>query len=364
MQEEYLNALNLFSYLGPRRIGAALKQLGTPQRVWSASLKELKLVPGWDKIADDFVHQRKHLDVNKEWFKLEEKGVRIITPSHSVYPRWLREIPFPPPLLYLKGDLHADECFISIVGSRKCTLYGKEVAGWLASELAQNGFNIVSGMALGIDACAHSGALKHGRTVAVLGSGLANIYPQKNANLSKKIVNQGALLTEFPLDVKPLAHNFPQRNRIISGMSLGTLVVEALQKSGALITSNYALEQGREVFAVPGNINSPYSKGCHSLLKQGAKLVETVQDVLDELPLEIQSQLIFHQDYQKISNTEKKLAKEEEEYLLSLIPYHALHVDRIIQMSGYSSATVGNILLQLELKGLVKQLPGKYFLKS
>ena len=245
---------------------------------------------------------------------------------------------------------------MALVGSRRCSYYGKEVAYRLARELAKAGLTVVSGMALGIDSAAHQGALAaRGRTLAVLGCGVNHCYPPANARLMREIAGRGAVLSEFPLDTQPLPQHFPQRNRIISGLSLGTVVVEASEKSGALITASFALEQNREVFAVPGNIDSPYSRGSHRLLKEGARLVETAADILEELS-------VGPVTAATAAARERELSLDETaRRLLELIPYQPLHVDEIVRLSAISPDQIGAILLDLELKGLLRQLPGKYF---
>lgn len=361
MEEIYLNALNLFSYLGPVRINNAINCFKSAKNIWYAPMQKLKKIPGWEKIAEDFSLKRGNIDVEKEWDKLIKNGIKVLINSHPNYPPWLKEIYRPPVLLYVKGELLSEDWYISLVGSRKCTQYGKEIAEWLSYQLSQCGFTVVSGMALGIDTYAHRGALKNGRTVAVLGTGISENYPKQNIKLKDQIIHQGSLISEFPLGTKPLAQNFPQRNRIISGMSMGTVVVEAPEKSGALITADFALEQGREVFAVPGNINSPYSRGCHQLIKQGAKLVGDLQDIFDELTASclLENNLSAN----KSSNSSAEDLTAEEKALLNFIPYQALHIDEIIEASGISSAKTGSLLLHLEMKGKITQLPGKYFLR-
>jgi len=260
------------------------------------------------------------------------------------------------PVLYCLGDLPGNRPSIAIVGSRNATSYGREVAERLSADLAQRGFTIVSGMALGIDGAAHVGAMAvGGKTVAVLGCGLDTIYPAEHTRLFHRIAESGAVITEFPFSTRPEAHNFPVRNRIISGVSLGTVIVEATHRSGSLITARLAAEQGREVFAVPGSISSFKSMGTHHLIKEGAKLVEHANDIVEELniPLPYSSE-----DTEEAS--QEDLTSEEKMILFELSPY-PVHIDKLIRRVALPPAQVSGLLLQLELKGLISQSPGKFF---
>jgi DNA processing protein len=270
----------------------------------------------------------------------------------------LREIPDPPPYLYVSGNLDGSPKNIAVVGSRNATDYGISTTQKLCADLSAFDITIISGMALGIDTAAHQGALAgRGKTIAVLGSGLDKIYPYENFNLFNRISERGAVISEFALNTKPEAHNFPIRNRIISGMSLGTVVVEATKKSGSLITARLAAEQNREVFAVPGSVQSFKSTGTHTLIKQGAKLVENAQDVLEELSAFIDaSKLISNRTAQNLS----LLTPEELAVHKVLSPYPE-HIDTIVRKTTIKPGKLLSILLQLELNGMVKQLPGKRF---
>lgn len=359
----YLNAFNLIPYVGPVRIKALGSYCADYKEAWRVSADKLKQVDGWHGIADRFVADRQKIDVENEWGKLEKEGVLVLAEDDPRYPANLSGIHNPPPLLYVKGQPVFSPNAVAIVGSRKGTVYGQEVAFKLAKELAMLDIAVISGMALGIDTRAHKGALQgSGFTVAVLGCGLDKCYPPDNRSLMQRIAAEGAVVTEFPLRTSPMPSYFPRRNRIISGMSLGTVVVEAMEKSGALITADFALEQGREVFAVPGNINSPYSRGCNRLIKQGAALVESVDDILAELGI------LISVNADNADNNESggagvkrgELSAEESE-LLEIIPYQPIHADELIQLSGRSPAQISSILLSIELKGLIRQIPGKYF---
>lgn len=354
----YLNALNRVSVLGPKRIKILLDYFGSPAEAWNASSHELKALFELQKYLNPFLKEREAIDPEKEWERLVEKNLSCIGSDCPGYPNLLKQLPYPPPILYYRGNLDKlANPSIAIVGSRRATFYGKEVACNLAEELADNGVSIVSGMALGIDTAAHMGTLKKdGYTVAVLGCGLDHCYPSENRELMEQISTDGAVVSEFPLDTPPLPRHFPQRNRIISGITLGTVVVEATAKSGSLITANYALEQNREVFAVPGNIGSPYSRGCHRLIKEGAHLVESAADIFAELYLGN----IYEEQLSLDLGSSPDLTATEQK-LLSLLSYQPVHVDNIIRTSGSNAAEVITDLLSLELKKLIRQTPGKYF---
>lgn len=286
--------------------------------------------------------------------------IKEISISDKGYPKNLRNIHGPPPVLYVKGGiLPKDDIAVGVVGSRKASIYGLETCEKLAFELASMGVTIVSGMARGIDSAAHRGALKAGgRTLAVFGCGIDYIYPPENKSLAEKIEKSGALISEFGLGVEPMPYNFPRRNRIISGLSLGVIVVEAARNSGALITAAFALEQGREVFAVPGKINSATSAGVHQLIKDGAKLVGSVDDIIEELHLKI--------EVMDVSQNEEKSdikLEEEESRIYSILSDEPKHIDDIIKESGLSSSKVSNVLLALQLRKLIKELPGKFYYK-
>jgi DNA processing protein len=285
-------------------------------------------------------------------------GIRVIVWGDPEYPRRLQEIASSPPVLYLRGALApADESAVAIVGARRATAYGETVARELAGELARRGLCIVSGLARGIDAAAHRGALEvGGRTLAVLGSGLDQIYPAEHQGLAGEVVGRGALLTEFPLGTPPVRLNFPRRNRIISGLSLGVVVVEAGVDSGALITAHHALEQGREVFAVPGRVHARYSEGCNRLIKAGAKLVETWEDVLSELAGQLRPPRP-----RRAETPPPPALTPAEQQVYDLLGEGPLHIDALIGRASLAGGRVASALLGLEMKGLVRQLTGKVF---
>lgn len=297
---------------------------------------------------------------SREIEKLEKKKFLILTLEDKEYPDYLREIFDPPFVLYCAGKVKALKGpAVSIVGARKPSPYGRAVAMRLAQDLASRGIVIVSGLAWGIDSIAHLGALKGGRTVAVLGSGLENIYPRENRRLFDRIVEQGAVVSEFPLKSPPLGFHFPTRNRIISGLSLGVVVVEATKKSGSLISARLALEQNREVMAVPGYVTSELSQGTNWLIKSGAKLVESWEDVAEELPSPLKEQILSQKKEKK--GKLPSMSPQEKKLFEFLKPDSLTHIDELLEKNDFSVSEVLSVLLSLELKGLVSQSPGKYF---
>ncbi len=301
---------------------------------------------------------------NPDWHIIEQElrwaetaNQHIITWGDQRYPALLKEIPSPPPILYVHGQI---ECLhdrqLAIVGSRNPTHSGKENAYHFAQALAQAGFCISSGLALGIDAASHQGALsRQGKTIAVLGTGINSIYPRRHQPLAQQIIANGALISELPFNTQPKPENFPRRNRIISGLSIGTLIVEAAIRSGSLITARYALEQGREVFAIPNSIHNPLAKGCHALIRQGAKCVETVEHILEEL------NTMFIPTSHKPANTKKSLDIKQQK-LVKCIGYEVTTIDTIIERSGFSAKEATALLPLIELAGCIRSIPGGYIL--
>lgn len=295
---------------------------------------------------------------SEEIDRLERNGYFVITPEDADYPSYLGEIYDPPVVLYGAGQAEALKGpAVSIVGSRRPSVYGKSVAARLAEDLGSRGVVIVSGMARGIDSIAHEGALKGGRTVAVLGSGLDNIYPKENRALFRKISEHGAVITEFPSGSKPLGFHFPIRNRIISGLSLALVVVEATITSGSLISARLALDQNRTVLSVPGNITSRLSQGTNWLIKSGAKAVESWEDVAEELPSPLKEKLLS----QEKEEGRPSLSPREKSLYGLLKTDSLIHIDEILEKSDYSVSEALSLLLNLELKGLILQSPGKYY---
>jgi DNA processing protein len=339
--------------IGPVRMQALLDHFGDLALAWRADAAALRAAGLPQDALERLLTLRQRLDPPAELEKVHAAGVRVLCWESEDYPPLLRAIPQPPPVLYQRGELApADEWAIAVVGTRQPTTYGKEVARQMAQGLAQNGVTVVSGLALGIDGVAHRAALEAGgRTLAVLAHGLDTLYPPEHRDLAARITQAGALLSDYPLGTRPEANNFPPRNRIISGLTRGTLVVEAGEGSGALITLRFALEQGRETFAVPGNITSPRSAGTNLALQMGeAKLVTRVQDILEELNLAM-----------AVQQGEMRQALPEtpqEQRLLDLLSREPVHIDEVVRSTGLPTNEVSATLGMMELKGLVRQVGG------
>ncbi|MHC4171567.1 MAG: DNA-processing protein DprA [Planctomycetota bacterium] len=362
-------------HVGPSTFAKFIKHFGSVDRALGASVSELAKINGVGfKIAERIAATRAKFDVTAELELAQKLGVWIISLDDKRYPPILKQIYDPPPVLYIRGNLtRQDNLCISIVGSRRCSLYGQEQSSRLAHFLSSAGFTICSGMARGIDTAAHQGALSAGgRTIAVQGCGLANIFPPENKKLFELIAESGACISELPLRYEPLSENFPPRNRIIAGLSLGTIVVEASLNSGALISARAALENNREVMAVPGKIDSPLSKGAHQLIKQGAKLIESVEDVMDALGY-IGEQLEKHVSAAAQNASESVEAplfdarnlklSSDERTIYDCLDKEPLHIEQIIADSELTAGSVNAALISLRLKGLIRQLPGSLFLK-
>jgi DNA processing protein len=352
--------------IGNHTFKRLLDHFGSPDLVFKSAYEELLQVEGMtQRLATTIIKHKLPDRVKQELDNTIQKGYRIITMSDSEYPPLLLHIPDPPPFLYVYGSLNTSPGCIAVVGSRNATSYGVSTTLRLCSDLVSRKMIVVSGMALGIDTAAHEGALEgKGKTIAVLGSGFERVYPAQNLKLFHKIAENGAVITEFPLNAEPNAHHFPLRNRIISGICLGTVIVEATKKSGSLITAKLAAEQNREVFAVPGSIQSFKSTGTHTLIKQGAKLVEHAQDIIEELsPLinvDIKTGNISRAKEEDKTNT---LSKEESLVFNSLGPY-PVHIDDLVRRLSMEPGKLSSTLLKLELKGIVQQSPGNYFTVS
>lgn len=346
-------ALQMIPQIGEKTCLRLIEHFGGPRGVFSASASELRSVGGISTAVVEGIKGFRDFQRAREEVKRARKiGVDILTFHDKDYPENLRNIQNPPPILYIRGKLEkSDSKAVAIVGSRKASSYGKTVAETLAHELSSLGITIISGMAAGIDSSAHQGALKGGRTIAVLGSGVNIIYPKWNRRLYERIMERGAVLSQFPLDTEPRKLNFPLRNRIISGLSKGVVIVEAARKSGALITAYWALEQGREVFAVPGSIFSENSRGPHMLIKSGAKVVESIDDILEEI----------FQEYMGSKEQKAIDLTPDEEKILDIVKRGYRYMDEIIEISGKGAAEVGTIIMGLELKGLIAQMDGSIF---
>ena len=364
-REAYI-ALNLIDGIGPVRVRALLERFDRPENILEAARPDLMQVDGVGaEVARNITGWRETVKLEDELARIEQAGVQVVTREDAGYPKNLREIYDPPLVLYVRGALtERDALAIGIVGSRRTTLYGQEMSRKLAYQLARVGVTVVSGLARGIDTAAHTGALQaKGRTVAVIGCGIDTMYPPENKKLADDIVAKGgAVVTEFPFGVKPDRQNFPMRNRIISGWSLGVVVVEANLKSGALITAKQAMEQGREVFAVPGRADSILSRGTNRLIKDGAKLTEDAEDILTEFEY-----LLPKREKPDDTGTATRPAlqfTEHETKVLAQISDDETPVDEIIRGSGLTSACVSATLLALEMKRVVRQLPGRQYVRN
>jgi len=338
------------SGIGPARLQALLTYYGDIETAWRADLAELRAI-GLDKrTVDNFAQTRRELDLTAEVDRLEQMGVMLLTWDSPDYPALLKTIADPPITLYVRGSLAATDAWaVGVVGTRKATSYGIEAAHMVAKGLVENGITVVSGLAMGIDAVAHTAALEHqGRTLAILGCGVDVIYPHANAKLSRRIMESGALISEYPLGTKPEAMNFPRRNRIISGLSLGVVVVEGAVKSGAAITARCALDQGRDVFAVPGSIFRPSSAGPNQLIQNGAKLVTQVNDILEELNLSMVPQQIEARILIPDNQTEA--------LLLQQLTADPIHIDDLSRATTLAAAEVSGALVMMELKGMVRHV--------
>lgn len=359
-------ALNMVEHVGPVRVRQLLEVFGSPAAILSASKDRLRAVRGiGEDTAEAIAGWENAIDLSAELQRIKDYGAHVLISEDEEYPAHLREIYDPPIVLYVKGRLlPQDKNSVALVGSRMTTHYGIEVARKLAYQLGYVGVTVVSGGARGIDTAAHQGALNaKARTVAALGTGLNIIFPAENAELFERIAAQGAVITQFPFNRKADKQTFPIRNRIVAGMTLGTVVVEANLTSGALITSNFATEYGRQVFAVPGRIDSPRSKGCHELIKKGAKLCESAEDILSEF------EYLFPPSNRPAAPNESgtlpalELAPNEQK-VFGLLNHEEVHIDELIRQSGLPSSAVSVALLSLEMKRLVRQLPGKMFTRS
>jgi DNA processing protein len=362
---EALVALNLLDGVGPVRVRQLLEHFGEAPAILSASRQQLLHVHGiGEEIADTIFTWGEHVDLAAEMKRIAEFGCRIVTQNDEEYPELLRQIYDPPIVLYVKGQmLPKDKNAVAMVGSRMTTHYGVEIARKLAYQLAYLGVTVVSGGARGIDSAAHQGALSgKGRTIAVLGTGINIVFPSENAQLYERIAENGALITQFAFNRPGDKQAFPIRNRIVAGMTLGTVVVEANLTSGALITANFANEYGRQVFAVPGRIDSPRSKGCHDLIKKGAKLCEGAEDILTEF------EYLFPPSNKQLAGQPSTLPALElsanEQRVYDTLTNEETPIDDVIRKSGLPSSAVSVGLLSLEMKRLIRQLPGKLFVRN
>jgi DNA processing protein len=354
--------------IGPRLRKALVGHFGSAEAVMNAAASDLRAVPGiGQKLSRSILAARREIDFEAELRDCQEHDVKIFVESEPGYPQPLRTIPDPPGVLFVRGDmLPSDGIAVAIVGTRHATQYGVAQAERLAAGLARCGYTIISGLARGIDAAAHRGALKaHGRTLAVLGSGVLTIYPPEHEGLASEVITHGALLSENPPRSPPLSGAFPQRNRIITGLSLGVIVVEASDRSGALISARHAMEQGREVFAVPGRVDSRTSRGCHRLIRDGAKLVETIDDVLEELgPLATPTPISGGETSLPIRHPGELQLNEPEKAVLATIEDEPITIDEIISTSGLPAQNVLSTLSVLEMRRLIRRLGGNRVMRN
>jgi len=363
---EALVALNMIEHVGPVRVRQLLEHFGNPPAILRATRRDLMQVRGiGEDTAESIANWEKNVRLEEELKRITDFGCRIVIQDDPEYPELLREIYDPPVVLYIKGTLLTkDKNSVAMVGSRMTTHYGIEVARKLAYQLAYLGVTVVSGGARGIDSAAHQGAISaKGRTLAVLGTGINLVTPPENLKLFEQVAENGALITQFPFNRPGDKQSFPIRNRIVAGMTLGTVVVEANLTSGALITANFAVEYGRQVFAVPGRIDSPRSKGCHDLIKKGAKLCEGAEDILSEF------EYLFPPTNRAPSAAETGVLpalelSAKEQLVYDTLSTDEISIDDVIRKSGLPTSAASVALLSLEMKRLIRQLPGKMFLRN
>ena len=360
--------------IGPRAATKLLEKFGSADNVFHARRGELESLRLKPESIESILKREFHDKAEEELSKVRAIGGDVLILDDGSYPSLLREIADPPITLYVKGDWQPcfDHPCIGVVGSRRCSTYGENASLMLSRDLAERGICIVSGLARGIDTAAHKGAIEaRGKTIAVLGTGIGQVYPKENAKLVDKILDSGgAIVSQFPLETPPLPENFPYRNRIISGLSLGVLIVEASERSGSLITARLAMEQNREVFAVPGNITSKNSFGTNFLIKSGAKLVQQWQDVVHELPSEIAAQILppeIEKTKNQTNQPEKILAdlSDDEKKIYKLLSAdEAQHIDFLSENSGLPVNILMSVLLALDMRELARELPGKHFVRK
>jgi DNA processing protein len=352
MDKRYWVGFNLVKGIGAVRLQGLRDHFGDLAVAWQAPLDALQAAGLGPKLAGRVVQLRNDVDLDKLLAHITSQGIDILTWEDDLYPSRLKEIDQPPPVLYLRGKLTTEDAWaVAVVGTRRVSAYGRQVADELGTYLASNGVTVVSGLARGVDAIAHQSALKAGgRTIAVLGCGVDRIYPPEHAQLAAKIIANGALVSDYAPGTPPDASNFPPRNRIISGFSMATVVVEAGETSGALITAQFAVDQGREVFAVPGNILAPQSKGTNRLISQGAHPLLSVQDLLDVLNL---TRVTEQQQARRVMPVD-----ETESKLMSVLTHEPLHMDEIRNQTGLPIERVSATLVMMELKGMVRQVGG------
>jgi DNA processing protein len=353
---KYWVGFNRIQGLGRAKFSCLETHFGDLERAWKASAAELKAAGLDSKSIEAIVVSRPDISPDSELERLERNHIKPLTWNDSAFPARLKEIYDVPPVLYVRGDITPeDEWTIAVVGTRRATIYGREVTERLVTELVRNRITVVSGLARGIDSIAHRTALESGgRTIAIFACGLDIVYPPENVKLAQAVIEHGAIVSEYPLGTKPKADHFPRRNRIMSGISLGVLVTEAGEGSGAMITASLALEQNREVFAVPGSILSPASRGVNRLIKEGAKLVSEVQDILEELNLTMIPR--------QMEMRELVPENETESLIMRHLSHEPIHIDEVCRSSSLPIATVSSTLAMMELKGIVRQMGGMNYI--
>jgi DNA processing protein len=352
----YWVGFNLVKGIGAVRLQALLDYFGSLEIAWNAPAEGLLSAGLPQKIVEAFVKMRTSVDLEGIMARLEEQGIQVLIREDGNYPHRLREVDQPPPVLFLRGELlPEDEFSVAVVGTRRVTPYGRQVATELASYLGANGITVISGLARGVDAIAHDAVMKAGgRTIAVLGSGVDRIYPPEHERLAGQIITRGALVSDYPPGTPPDSTNFPPRNRIISGLAMATVVIEAGETSGALITASFAVEQGRDVFAVPGSILAPQSKGTNRLIQLGAHPLLEMRDVLETLHLQQVQEQVSARRFLPVDGIEARL--------LNLLGEEALHIDEISIKSGLPIDQVSATLAIMELKGMIRQLGGMNYI--
>lgn len=350
--KKYWIGFNLIKGIGAVRMQALINHFDDLESAWKAAPADLAAAGLSLKLIERIVQARENIDLEKVWARIESQGIKILTWEDAAYPQRLKEIEQPPPVLYIRGDYLPDDLFaVAIVGTRRVTAYGRQITEELASYLASNGITVVSGLARGVDAIAHQGALKTGgRTIGVLGSGVDKIYPPEHRQMADRMMEQGAIVSDYAPGTPPDASNFPPRNRIISGLSLAVVVVEAGETSGALITAEFAAEQGREVFAVPGSILAPQSKGTNKLIQKGALPLLSINDLMQALNL---TRMGDHKAARKILPADQTEAR-----LMNILGAEPLHVDEIRNQTELPIEKVSAALALMELKGMVRQVGG------
>ena len=354
----YWIAFNRVSGIGPTRLAALVEACGSVEAAWRAPIQQLQAARLDRRALENLLDARRRLDPAAEYERVQRASVQIVTLDDAHYPANLRQVDAAPPVLYVRGELSAaDDLAVAIVGTRRASAYGREVAHNLAGECARAGVTVVSGLALGVDTVAHRAALEAGgRTIAVLGSGLDQLYPGQNRALADEIARQGAVVSDYPLGTRPEAQNFPPRNRIISGLSRAVAIVEAGQRSGALITAEFALDQGRDLYAVPGSILASGSVGCNDLIRQGAAPLLSPADLLAGLQVE---QVALHREMRAALPPDPQEAR-----LLAHLSTDPQHVDDIVRQSALPFPQVSSMLAMMELKGLVRQVGGMSYVKA